>query len=170
MSDKKLDLSFLDDVDDFIDKEAPSELSLVLYQAQKKVLDDPAKRERKVAGAKQGGITKKNSKEYQALMNNINIKKAQDPAFAENVSKGILKKYKDPVYLEKMEQVWQNQQKPIVDPDGKEWTSAREAGMHWFPDLKSKIGASRKVRNLCHANKNGWSFHVVKEDEESDAE
>jgi len=68
---------------------------------------------------------------------------------------GIKKAWENGVYDNKNK----SQMKPVIDPDGKEWPSANDAGEVWFSDIgRGKLGWTRKVRNYCNANKNGWKW------------
>ena len=82
--------------------------------AQEKILQDPDMVERRNQAAKKGGETKRNSKDYQQLMTEVNRKKAESPEFSKNVSKGIKKKFQDSEYVEKYKNGRKNMNKENI--------------------------------------------------------
>lgn len=75
------------------------------------------------------------------------------PEHIKKMSEGIKQAHRNGVYANKIK----SQQKPVVDPGGKEWESAAAAGSVWFPGIRPE-GQGRRVRNLCNANRNGWKW------------
>lgn len=127
-----------------------------ISNAMRENLNDPEKNNIRNEAAKRAGITKRNDSNYRSLVTEINRKKAQDPNFAKNVSDGIKQKWANTVYLKKQLAKAKSQQKPVIDPNGKVWPSAEDAGLVWFPD-KSKERATKTIRYNIQHNK-GWKY------------
>ena len=122
-------------------KSTDPEIKKNLKKAQKDILTDPVKVKARNSAARRGGDTKANSIEYQQLMTQVNLKKAQDPEFANNVRKGILKKLEDPAYRANREAGNKKKYKAIQDPNGKIWPSRKDAASSWkiIPQTISKL-------------------------------